>query len=174
MKFVETDQWRALRNLRLNVVAGLALLVPEASLTLQSRSLAEDAAGQSPSPAAAQVQADQEKMQGNWRIVHCEFSGRDERASPGNEDTISGDKWIRPKRRTAEYQLKFDPTKDPKWVDLSSARLGDQALKGIYLLDGDTLTICYAYDPELARPTEFKTTPGVRAYMYVLKRVKKE
>jgi hypothetical protein len=46
-------------------------------------------------------------------------------------------------------------------------------LKGIYSLEGDKLTSCYAYDPELPRPTEFKTMPGVRGYIYVLERVKK-
>lgn len=53
-------------------------------------------------------------------------------------------------------------------------RLGEQTLKGIYLLEGDKLTICSAYDPELPRPTEFNTTVGVRKYIYVLERVKNE
>ncbi len=73
----------------------------------------------------------------------------------------SGAKWLRPNRRTGEYQLKLNSSEDPKWVDLSAERLGDQTLKGIYSLDGGKLTICYAYDPDLPRPTEFKTTPDV-------------
>jgi uncharacterized protein (TIGR03067 family) len=88
------------------------------------------------------------------------------------EDTIDGARWLRPKRRTGEYRLKLDATKDPKWVDLSAERLGDRTLKGIYRLDGDKLTICYAYDPDSPRPTEFKTMPGGITYMYVLERVK--
>jgi hypothetical protein len=47
-------------------------------------------------------------------------------------------------------------------------------LKGIYTLEGDKLTICYAYDPVLPRPTEFNTKSGVGSYLYVLERVKKE
>jgi uncharacterized protein (TIGR03067 family) len=90
----------------------------------------------------------------------------------GVQHTIEGAKWLRPKRRTAEYRLKVDPTKDPKWVDLSAERLGDRTLKGIYLLDGDKLTICYAYDPDALRPAEFKTMPGVPGYVYVLERTK--
>jgi uncharacterized protein (TIGR03067 family) len=124
--------------------------------------------------AFADDQSDQEKMQGKWKIVRCEFSGRDEAQSVGVEDTFSDAKWLRPGRRTAEYQFKFDASKDPRWVDLSAERLGDQTLKGIYKLEGDKLTICYAYDPDLPRPTEFKTTSDVRGYLYVLERVKKD
>jgi hypothetical protein len=39
-------------------------------------------------------------------------------------------------------------------------------------LEGDKLTICYAYDPASPRPTEFKTTSDVKGYLYVLERVK--
>lgn len=111
-------------------------------------------------------------MQGKWKIVRCEQSGREVAQLVGVEDTIDGAKWLRPKRRTAEYRLKLDQTKDPKWVDLYADRLGDQTLKGIYRLDGDKLTICYAYTPDAPRPTEFKTTPDAIGYVYVLERVK--
>jgi uncharacterized protein (TIGR03067 family) len=133
-----------------------------------------DEAGCASSTAVPDDKSDQEKMEGKWKIVQHEFAGEKGTQSVGVEDTFSGGKWIRPKRRTGEYQLKLDSTKDPKWVDLSAERLGDKTLKGIYLLEGDKLTICYAYDPELPRPTEFKTMPGVQSYMYVLERVKKE
>jgi uncharacterized protein (TIGR03067 family) len=118
------------------------------------------------------AKSDQEKMQGKWKIVHCEQSGQVTTVLADVEDTIDGAKWLRPKRRTDEYRLKLDPAKNPKWVDLSADRLGDQTLKGIYLLDGDKLTICYAYDPDSPRPTEFKTMPGAIVYKYVLERVK--
>ena len=32
---------------------------------------------------------DQERMQGKWKIVRCEFSGREESSIVGVEDTIS-------------------------------------------------------------------------------------
>ena len=119
-------------------------------------------------------QLEQEKMEGEWKIVRCEFSGEADAQIVGVEHTIGDNKWLRPNRRTAEYRLKFDPkSHDPKWVDLSADRLGERTLKGIYALDGDKLTICYAYDPDLPRPTEFKTTPSVVGYVYVLERVKK-
>jgi uncharacterized protein (TIGR03067 family) len=174
MKNQANDHRRDSRMSRRAFAADVALFVPGTGLIYQTRSLAKDHAGNSSSAPAVDGPSEQEKMQGKWKIVRCEFSGRNEDAAVGVEDTISGTKWLRPNRRTAEYQLKFDPTKNPKWVDLSAERLGDQTLKGIYSLDGDKLTICYAYDPDLPRPTEFKTEQGVPGYIYVLERVKKE
>jgi uncharacterized protein (TIGR03067 family) len=122
----------------------------------------------------AKKSPDQEQMQGKWKVVRYESTGRPGQAEYKEPDTISGDKWLRPMRTTDEYQLKLDPTKEPKWVDLSAKRLGEKTLKGIYKIDGNKLTICYAYDPELPRPAEFKTTTDKRGYLYVLERVKKE
>jgi uncharacterized protein (TIGR03067 family) len=173
MKYAEADRGRATRISRLAFMAGLVVLVPGTGLTLAIHPPANDPAGRSPSAAAAGDRSDREKMQGNWKIVRCEFSGRNQDQALGVEDTISDGRWLRPNRRTAEYRLKLDSTKDPKSVDLSADRLGDQTLKGIYSLEGDRLTICYSYDPQGPRPTEFKTTEATAAYLYVLVRVKK-
>jgi uncharacterized protein (TIGR03067 family) len=154
--------------------AGLLLLVAGAGRALQARPPADEDARRSSPTADDQAGSDREKMQGKWKIVRCEFSGRDDPQPVGVEDTITGEKWLRPGRRTGEYRLKLDPSKDPKQVELSADRLGDETLKGIYLLEGDKLTICYAYDPSSPRPTGFKTDDDSRVYLYVLERVKKE
>ena len=119
------------------------------------------------------IKQEQEKLQSKWKIVRQEFSGAVTKEVSDEPDEIKGDKWLRPKRKTAEYGLKLDPTKDPKQVDLTAERLANKTLKGIYKLDGDKLTICYAYDPDQARPTEFKTKRGDKCYLYELERVKK-
>ena len=174
MKYAGADRGQASRISRRVLMAGLVALVPGTGLTLEIHPLANDHAGRTPSTAARDDQSDREKMQGKWRIVRCEFSGRNQDQAVGVEDTISDARWLRPNRRTAEYRLKLDSTKDPKSVDLSADRLGDQTLKGIYSLDGDRLTICYSYDPRGPRPAEFKTTEGTNVYLYVLERAKKE
>jgi uncharacterized protein (TIGR03067 family) len=174
MNYVEADRGRASRISRLALIAGLVALIPGTGLTLEIHPPANEHAGRTPSATAADGQSDREKMQGNWKIVRCEFSGRNQDQAVGVEDTISDARWLRPNRRTAEYRLKLDSTKDPKSVDLSADRLGDQTLKGIYSLEGDRLTICYSYDPQGPRPTEFKTTEATAAYLYVLVRAKKE
>jgi len=120
------------------------------------------------------VKQEQEKLKGKWKVVRHEFSGRIGKEAFGEPDEIKGDKWLRPQRKTAEYGLKLDPAKDPKQVELTADRLGDKTLKGIYKLDGDKLTICYAYAPDLPRPTEFKTKRGDNCYLYELERVKKD
>jgi uncharacterized protein (TIGR03067 family) len=174
MKRAESDNRRPFSISRLILTAAPALFIAGTGLTLQTRSLASEDASRSGSSAFNDARSEQERLQGKWRIVRCEFSGRDEPQPVGVEDSIRGDKWLRPNRRTAEYQFKLDPTKDPKWVDLSAERLGAQTLKGIYLLDGDRLTICYAYDPGSPRPTEFKTMRDSHFYLYVLERVSKD
>lgn len=172
MRYAETVRCLTRRVFGYIVLAGLVLLVPQTGLSLEARSVADEG-GCCTSASVTDDKSDQEKMQGKWKIVRCEFSGTDVSSIVGVEDTITDARWSRPKRRTAEYQLKFDTSKDPKSVDLTAERLGNQSLKGIYKLEGDTLTICYAYAPDSPRPTEFKTTSGVNGYLYVLERVKK-
>jgi uncharacterized protein (TIGR03067 family) len=169
MKYAETNHRRASWISRIAFTAGLVLLVPGTGITLQSRLQANDNGDPS---STADAKSAQEKLQGEWKIVRCEFSGQDDTNILGVKHTIKDGKWIRPNRRTAEYRLQLGPTEHPTWVDLAADRLGEKTLPGIYSLDGDTLTICYAYNPDLPRPTEFKTTPQVRGYLYVLERVK--
>jgi uncharacterized protein (TIGR03067 family) len=145
MKYAETDHRWASRISRLVFTAGFLLLVPGTGLTLQTHSPANDDAGRSSSTAVTDAKSEQEETQGKWKVVRCEFAGQNDAQIVGVEHTISGARWLRPSRRTAEYQLKLDPTKDPKWVDLSADRLGGQTLKGIYSLDGDKLTICWGW-----------------------------
>ncbi len=131
------------------------------SANVQSKDADESAAGA-------------KKIEGKWTVDRYEFSGRKStRPLSDPHDVISGNKWIRPNRRT-QYTFKLESKKKPKWIDLSAKRLGDKVLKGIYLLEGDTLMFCYAYDPQLPRPTKFETISGDRCYLYVLKRVKEE
>ena len=110
-------------------------------------------------------------IEGKWKIVHYEKSGSKRSSSLVIVDEIVGNKWIRPKRKTSVYTLKLNPQSIPKEVDLSTQRLGDKSLKGIYKVEGEKLFFCYAYDPKLARPKDFKTEAGDNCYLYELKKV---
>jgi hypothetical protein len=48
--------------------------------------------------------------------------------------------------------------------------MGPWISKGIYKLEGDTLTI-YSGDPKVSRPTDFTTAPGDGRMVVVFKRV---
>jgi len=111
------------------------------------------------------------ELEGKWQIVHCGISGSKQSGALGIVDEIVGNKWIRPKRRTSVCTLKLNPQSIPKEVDLSTQRLGDKSLKGIYKVEGEKLFFCYAYDPKLARPKDFKTEAGDNCYLYELKKV---
>jgi uncharacterized protein (TIGR03067 family) len=78
-------------------------------------------------------------------------------------------------RLLADFRLEgvfhVDPTKSPKTIDLTvlgpnaKTPIGTpapRALLGIYRLDGDSLEICIAIDPDHAeeRPTQFESVPG--------------
>src|SRR5207244_2192013 len=62
---------------------------------------------------------------------------------------------------------KVDTTKTPMTID---ATVDDKAIRGIFVVEGDTLKICAAEEGQ-GRPTEFKTEAGSEAMLMILKRV---
>jgi uncharacterized protein (TIGR03067 family) len=66
--------------------------------------------------------------------------------------------------------IKVDPTKHPKVLDASVAK--DKVAAGIYELEDDVFTLCYA-QPGRDRPTDFKAKEGSGHSLSVWKRVKK-
>jgi len=74
-----------------------------------------------------------------------------------------------------EATFKLDPTKKPKWFDVSPSGGPNKGKtsEGIYEFDEDTLKICMGA-PGQKRPTEFKvvTEAGSKTALMVLKREK--
>jgi uncharacterized protein (TIGR03067 family) len=66
-----------------------------------------------------------------------------------------------------------DATADPPEVDLDEAGTG-VTVRGIWKVDGDTLTLCVRTDPKRGRPTAFAAPPGSDCVLVTLKRAKKE
>ena len=71
----------------------------------------------------------------------------------------------------AEMTFTLDPSKSPKWIDMSSA--DGKGFVGVYALDGDKLTLHYVAPGSTARPTELEFKQGVNTTRLVLERVKK-
>jgi uncharacterized protein (TIGR03067 family) len=111
-------------------------------------------------------------IDGDWKIVTARFAGHDDLSAIGNVHTINNGKMQRPNRRTREYRLTFEPTTESIGkVDLTADRLDGEILKGIYSLNENGFTICYAYEPSMPRPSEFKSPDGQRVYLYAFERV---
>jgi uncharacterized protein (TIGR03067 family) len=71
------------------------------------------------------------------------------------------------------YQIDGD-TEEPKSFSMYPAQgvLKGQAFRGIYRVEGDTLTLCFSWPP-LDRPTEFRSRPNSTIVLAVFKRDKR-
>ncbi len=111
---------------------------------------------------------DLEKLQGEWTFVSGEKAGQ---APPGGElkmatVTFTGNEIsCTGVPHEAKGTFSLDPTKSPREIELT---MNGHAIKGIYRLEGDALTICLGEE----RPTEFATREGVNALLMTLKRKK--
>jgi uncharacterized protein (TIGR03067 family) len=130
------------------------------------------------------VKEQTEMLQGAWRVVSAE---RDGSKVPDDEIKkitliIKGDKLTarrtenasKPEERVYEMSFTLDPTKNPKWIDVTytdGERKGESS-QGIYELnekDG-TLKICMSRGT--TRPMEFETKPDTQRHLMVLKKDK--
>jgi uncharacterized protein (TIGR03067 family) len=113
-----------------------------------------------------------EKLQGKWLAVEFERDG-DKVAEKDLKDssaTFAGNRvTMRDGASVRALEFKLDPSKKPKTIELTT---GQQTVRGIYGLDGDSLKLCvHLGDPESTFPTEFT---GKKGYLLiVLKREKK-
>jgi uncharacterized protein (TIGR03067 family) len=104
---------------------------------------------------------DQKQLQGKWKVLSSEISGK---KIKGGERflVIKGNEWTAPVG--AMFTFKIDPTKKPKELDLLGRNGG--TWRGIYKIEGDSLTFCRSHGSGGERPKEFKGGEGVVLFVY--------
>ncbi len=138
--------------------------------------IAHSLPGQATNPRAKaepKSRSDQELIQSAWQIVGLEANGKPEpsRNYLGNVFIFARDKASLWERGFVPIDFAFtlDPGKTPKAIDLTAKNV---ALRGIYKLEGDDLTLCLGIGG--GRPTEFATRSGGDTETFKLKRSKWE
>jgi len=128
-----------------------------------------------PAPKAeAKPPADEHPLIGEW-AVESEVSSGKPIANVGKRARVilTSDRWKIKIEGETESCLSVNPKKDPPTIDVWVPSQADDELstcRGIYKLEGDTLTFCYSHKE---RPTKFESPPKSGIYLMTLKRVKK-
>jgi uncharacterized protein (TIGR03067 family) len=125
---------------------------------------------------AAGTQDDSSKLNGMWVLVRGEQEGK---SLP--ENTIQGIKLVMDSdkhtlivgndKMVSTHHL--DPTTTPKSIDAKATEgpYKDKALLGIYRIQGDEFTVCFAA-PGKERPKSFTSKSGTGTFVHVWKRQK--
>jgi uncharacterized protein (TIGR03067 family) len=118
---------------------------------------------------------DLKKMQGLWHCVRRTLAGNpSSRGDVTVEIAGSRFRYRVDGRVTTEWQVTLDASKKPKVLDrerVAAATRGSIVLRGIYRLEGDTLTVCYHQGRTEGRPADFDGT-GAGIWLMVLKRAR--
>jgi uncharacterized protein (TIGR03067 family) len=129
-------------------------------------------------PATTDARKELKELDGAWQLVAMVRRGQDQPAEALRE-YISAIKdgifSVRQGLLHTQAQIKVDPDKNPKTIDLTilEGKLKGEVVPGIYKLerraDVDYLTICHA-DPGQERPKVFVSGPDSGVYLMIYKR----
>jgi uncharacterized protein (TIGR03067 family) len=112
---------------------------------------------------------------GGWAVESWIMDGQAEPCAGQTLTFVVGGAFVA--QRDGEHQgagtYKYDPKADPAEVDMVEDGV-EGATKGIWKLDGDTLTLCVSGDPKRGRPSAFAAPAGSDCILVTLKRVPKK
>lgn len=129
-------------------------------------------------PAAAQNDAamqEAKKLEGRWMGVLVEHKGKPVGLGKwtlvikGEKYTLKGPK-VNEKEMTEEGTFKLNPTQKPKAVDLTPVNGRGETRLGIYELDGDRATACFAGIGSKNRPKDLATKADGDDYLWKFQR----
>jgi RNA polymerase sigma-70 factor (ECF subfamily) len=158
-----------LNKLKLPALILVLLAVSGAGTVIGVRHAVADkpAVGEKDKPAS-----DEEKIAGAWAITAMEEGGQ-----KAPEDSLKdakailtrdGNMTLKRGEQDEERTFTLDPSRNPKEISQTNAK--GLTLRGIYKLDGDTLTVCMDRNGNV--PTEFASKEGTTVVLVVLKRQK--
>ena len=116
-----------------------------------------------------------EAILGKWNLVEKQKNGEPSGSIDSDVAVLDGKTF---KVEVGSDKIKIEEVwaykldEDKKWIDLSPLAGSDETIRGVYLLDGDTLIIAVGRGAEGARPKEAKSGPEI-AFLK-LQRIKEE
>jgi uncharacterized protein (TIGR03067 family) len=121
----------------------------------------------------------QKNLQGSWTATKAERDGKAADDVVGHRLSFTGNRFrIQSKDGKPLYagSVRVDPSAKPAAIDfeLTEGELKGKTWKGIYALDGDTLTTCdNAPNLDKGRPTAFRAKSGSGYVLITFKRSKR-
>jgi uncharacterized protein (TIGR03067 family) len=104
------------------------------------------------------------KFQGRWEFVSLEVDGEPKPEADFKKYTVDfkDDQWMvsEGSNIAAQCTIVLDPIADPKTIDAFPPPGKGLPIHGIYLLEGDKLTVCDRGEDNGERPTDFGPDPN--------------
>jgi uncharacterized protein (TIGR03067 family) len=123
-----------------------------------------------------QAKKDQERMQGSWEMHALEINGKEvpPQQLDGTVLIVKGSEYrtkIKDKE-LAGFQLKLDPSKNPKELDMiqKQADGSEKVFKAIYTFENDRFKMCRGLEANQERPSQFATWPGTNYFVVTWKK----
>jgi uncharacterized protein (TIGR03067 family) len=118
-----------------------------------------------------------EKFKGTWKLIGEVDSGQNIPADPNEVFIFNGNNLLIKLglKITEEFDLKVNPTKTPKEMDLISIKEPNKGVPfpAIYKMEGNKLSICVNFALGGKRPTDFISTAENRNLLKIMEKIQK-